>query len=426
MKSFIYLPYLGVYVVMSVLEVNLAFFDIYHSFADTLLVSFQHAFFLALPFSPPLLISLRRVLIEDFRSGVASYLGTTFGYTLFLALLLFGFRQLIQFWYDWEPAFFIIGIILSIKLLISFYNESVYKDDLPTTLTRSNPQLISIALIQVGLVFCNPVNLFHTPQFLISNELLGFTSPFLYLFCFFISFLFVSLGSGIVICFCRDTLTAIPAKFTRRANQLIVITSLSLIFAVTTKKTWHLVFYPLENVYTGLQNAGSFLPFDFSKIDGLRKFIVFDTNIRERDRNLSVLRHFPMETLKQRRVWANKEPFTEIQMKDLYFRFHVHSINRLGDLIQKTKVTQRTPFLARNSKEQLEHLIEIQDSYQDLKKQRNFIPGILQNQGKGLPFESYIEKKQYMPRPTNYFHPKSEVYKMLREMDSDRVDYSPK
>jgi len=31
-----------------------------------------------------------------------------------------------------------------------------------------------------------------------------------------------------------------------------------------------------------------------------------------------------------------------------------------------------------------------------------------------------------MPRPTNYFHPKSEVYKMLREMDSDRVDYSPK
>ena len=396
---------------MSVLEVNLSFFDIYHSFADTLLVSFQHAFFLALPFSPPVLISLRRLLIEDFRSGIASYLGTALGYTSFLSLLLFGFRQLIQFWYDWEPTFFLFGIILTIKLLISFYNESVYKDDLPTTLARGNQQLISIALIQVGLVFCNPINLFHTPQFLIDNELLGFTSPFLYLLFFFISFLFVGLGSGILICFLRDTLISIPAKFTRRANQLIVITSLSLIFAVTTKKTWHLVYYPLENLYTGLQNAGSFLPFDFSKIDGLRKFIVFDTNIRERDRNLSVLRHFPMESLKQRRIWANKEPFTDIQMKDLYFRFHTHSINRLGDLVQKTKVTQRTPFLDRTSKEQLEHLIEIQDSYNDLKKQSKIMPGILQNQGKGLPFESYIEKKQFIPSSTNYFHPKSELYK---------------
>ena len=113
---------------MSVLEVNLSFFDIYHSFADTLLVSFQHAFFLALPFSPPVLISLRRLLIEDFRSGIASYLGTALGYTSFLSLLLFGFRQLIQFWYDLEPTFFLFGIILTIKLLISFYNESVYKD----------------------------------------------------------------------------------------------------------------------------------------------------------------------------------------------------------------------------------------------------------------------------------------------------------
>ena len=95
---------------MSVLEVNLSFFDIYHSFADTLLVSFQHAFFLALPFSPPVLISLRRLLIEDFRSGIASYLGTALGYTSFLSLLLFGFRQLIQFWYDWEPTFFLFGI----------------------------------------------------------------------------------------------------------------------------------------------------------------------------------------------------------------------------------------------------------------------------------------------------------------------------
>jgi hypothetical protein len=390
---------------------------IYHSLIFIILLPIPYSsvsnmlFFLALPFSPPLLICLRRVLIEDFRSGIASYLGTAVGYTFFLSLLLFGFREFIQFWYDWEPAFFLIGIILTSKLLITFYNESVYKDDLPTTLRRTNQELISLGVIQVGLVFCNPVNLFHTPQFLIDNELLGFASPVFYLFSFFISFVFVSLGSGILLCFLRDSLISIPAKFTRKANQLIVISSLSLIFAVTTKKTWHLVYYPLENLYPLFQNADSFLPFDFSKINGLRKFIVPDTNIRERDRNLPVLRHFPMESLKQRRIWADKEPFTDTQMKDLYFRFHTHSINRLGDLIQKTKVTQRTPFLDRTSKEQLEHLIEIKESYQDLKKQRKIMPEILLNRGKGLPFESYIEKKQFIPNTTNYFHPKSDFYK---------------
>ena len=179
---------------MSVLEVNLSYFDLYHSFADTLIVSFQHAFFLALPFSPPLLISLRRILIEDFKSGLASYLGTAFGYTLFLSLLLFGFRELIQIWYDWEPTFYLIGAIGSIKLLISFYNESVYKDDLPTTIWRTNRELASIAFIQIGLVFCNPVNLFHTPQFLIDNELLGLASPILYLISFFAAFLFQNIN----------------------------------------------------------------------------------------------------------------------------------------------------------------------------------------------------------------------------------------
>ena len=348
---------------MSVLEVNLSYFDLYHSFADTLIVSFQHAFFLALPFSPPLLISLRRILIEDFKSGLASYLGTAFGYTLFLSLLLFGFRELIQIWYDWEPTFYLIGAIGSIKLLISFYNESVYKDDLPTTIWRTNRELASIAFIQIGLVFCNPVNLFHTPQFLIDNELLGLASPILYLISFFAAFLFLSLASGVIICFLRDTLIQVPAKFARRANQTLVIISLSLIFAVTTKKVWDFIYYPIENVITRINLAGFALPMDFSKVTGMRKFLVFDTNIRDRDRNVSVSRHFPIDTLKQQRLWANKQPLTDVQTKDLYFRFHIHSVNRINDFLQKTKVRQRTPFLDRNSKEQLEHLLEIQKSY---------------------------------------------------------------
>jgi hypothetical protein len=396
---------------MSVLEVNLSYFDLYHSFADTLIVSFQHAFFLALPFSPPLLISLRRILIEDFKSGLASYLGTAFGYTLFLSLLLFGFRELIQIWYDWEPTFYLIGAIGSIKLLISFYNESVYKDDLPTTIWRTNRELASIAFIQIGLVFCNPVNLFHTPQFLIDNELLGLASPILYLISFFAAFLFLSLASGVIICFLRDTLIQVPAKFARRANQTLVIISLSLIFAVTTKKVWDFIYYPIENVITRINLAGFALPMDFSKVTGMRKFLVFDTNIRDRDRNVSVSRHFPIDTLKQQRLWANKQPLTDVQTKDLYFRFHIHSVNRINDFLQKTKVRQRTPFLDRTSKEQLEHLLEIQESYQDLQKEDTLIQSFaakkLQNRGKGNPVGSYIEQKEVVDSSVSYFHPKS-------------------
>jgi hypothetical protein len=237
-------------------------------------------------------------------------------------------------------------------------------------------------------------------------------SPLFYLSSFFFSFLFVCLATALLLCFLRDTLFAIPAKFMRKANQFLVLTSLSLIFAVAASKTWHLVYYPLENFFPLFQKAGSFLPLDFSKINGFRKFLIYDTGIRERDRNLPSSRHIPMEFLRERRIWAGKEPFTDTQMKDFYFRFHAHSINRLGDLIQKTKVTQRTPFLDRTSKEQLEHLIEMKESYQDLKKQRKFMPQVPPNRGKpGLALESYIEKKEFLPTTTNYFHPKSDFYK---------------
>jgi hypothetical protein len=209
----------------------------------------------------------------------------------------------------------------------------------------------------------------------------------------------------------RDTLIQVPAKFARRANQTLVIISLSLIFAVTTKKVWDFIYYPIENVITRINLAGFALPMDFSKVTGMRKFLVFDTNIRDRDRNVSVSRHFPIDTLKQQRLWANKQPLTDVQTKDLYFRFHIHSVNRINDFLQKTKVRQRTPFLDRTSKEQLEHLLEIQESYQDLQKEDTLIQSFaakkLQNRGKGNPVGSYIEQKEVVDSSVSYFHPKS-------------------
>jgi hypothetical protein len=105
-------------------EVDLSYLENNYSLFDTFFLGFTYSFAMALPFSPPLLICLRRMVIQGIRIGLSAYLGTAIGYTFFFSLLFFGARDFIQFWYDWEPVFYVIGIALSCKILFAFYNEA--------------------------------------------------------------------------------------------------------------------------------------------------------------------------------------------------------------------------------------------------------------------------------------------------------------
>ena len=192
------------------LELDLTYLENSYSILDTFILGFTYSFTMAFPFSPPLLICLRRMVIQGIRIGLASYLGTAVGYTVFFSLLLFGARDLVQFWYDWEPVFFLIGIGLTWKVLIEFYNASpanlVEYDMLDKYGVKSKKallltpfNLLSTAGLNFILILCNPVSLISSSKLLLNPNISNLSSPGFFLASFFIGFLCFSSFFGFLL-----------------------------------------------------------------------------------------------------------------------------------------------------------------------------------------------------------------------------------
>jgi hypothetical protein len=419
-------------------EVDLSYLENNYSLFDTFFLGFTYSFAMALPFSPPLLICLRRMVIQGIRIGLSAYLGTAIGYTFFFSLLFFGARDFIQFWYDWEPVFYVIGIALSCKILFAFYNEAPASlveydmlDKYGIKSKKTSPftlgKMISVSSLNFALVLCNPVSLISTSRFILNPNISKLDSPILFLVSFFVGFLCFSSIFGFLFYFLRNYLVSYKnwqnlsfssdldqgnetdlikrsltfktflLRFINPFNQWVVIGSLSLILTSTAKWSWQIFFqYPVENLFTSIQSVSGSLPIDFSKFDGIRNFPDCDTNIQNRDRPGYVFRHFPVDSLIQHRIWEEKQPLTEPQLEDIYFRYRTHRINKLSEIVDLVKFTQRTPLSDRSTPEQIQHLKEVKRNYNEL-HENNFSPRTSLNKGKGFPNLSYVEEKALSP-----------------------------
>jgi len=416
------------------LEFDLTYLENSYSILDTFVLGFTYSFTMALPFSPPLLICLRRIVIQGIRIGLASYVGTALGYTVFFSLLFFGARDLIQFWYDWEPVFYVIGIALSWKILVRFFNASpanlVEYDMLDKYGVKSKKalpltpfNLLSIGGLNFLLVLCNPVSLISNSKLLLSPNISQLSSPSFFLFSFFIGFLFFSSSFGFLFYFLRNYLVSYKnwqnssyssenseqsetdaiqrsltfktflLRFINPFNQWIVIGSLSLILASTARWSWQIFLqYPTENMFTAIQSVSRALPVDLSKSDGIRTFADCDTNIQNRERPGYVFRHFPVDSLIQHRIWEEKYPLTEQQLEDIYLRYHTHRINKISEVFDNFKLNQRTPLADRSTSEQIQHLQEVKRAYVAFHEDPGSM-GMTQNKGKGSPNLSYAQEK---------------------------------
>ena len=213
-------------------------------------IGLTHAFFSALPVSPPLFICLRRILVQGIPAGLTCYLATALGETCFLFFILFGFRDLIQFWYDWEPVLYFIGIALTCNILFEFSQDyRLQKISIDQTQT-----LIQIFGIHFFLMFLNPAVAFNSTQFPLSVETTQSWFPIAniaYLSGFFIGLFGFSCLFGFIFLFLKNWFQVTSLKpygtFMRPLNRGLIILGLSLIFNVTGKYTWHLfIQYPAE------------------------------------------------------------------------------------------------------------------------------------------------------------------------------------
>ena len=409
---------------MNIFEIDISYINNNYSAIETFLAGAVQAFSFAIPLSVPLFICLRRLLVEGIPAGVVSYLGNSVGQTFFLFLVLAGFRDVIQFWYDWEPVLYLVGLLLTLKVLFTFYSESRLKR--PTLLDSKT--LVQFFGIQILFVISNPVNAINLSGFITNNELLGMDGYLpVYLLGFFISLWGWSTLFGLGFYFIRNWLLVVSVKpyslFMQPVNRGLVIFSLGLMFTATGKMAWELfTYHPIEKVI----QADTFL--GTKSQQPLRKFNPLDFGIRSQNRPIPVATHFPLKVLIQRRVWMNKPPLTKSQEEQVYFRYNIHIVNRISEWARQFSFANRTPFIEKNTPEQIRRLQQVKNDYiavhsliQDSKDK-----GLktVQNGWKGNPPASYTQEKvdSYASKSPLYLHPDL-ISKSSEENNTKKIDY---
>jgi hypothetical protein len=261
---------------MNILEIDVSYINNNDSNAiNTFFIGITHSFLLSLPFSVPLLVCLRRLLVQGIPAGLFSYLGNAVAQTFFVSMLIFGFRDFIQFWYDWEPVLYLLGVILSFRILLTFFVDSRLK-----ALNPSNVKpFLRIFLTSFVLVLLNPVSAITPSQMVLTQEILSFTNPLVYLFGFFLGVFGGSCFFGFLCYFLRNWLLAFSLRpygsFMRPINKAIVLISLSFIITVTVKSSWQLFFhYPMENTMENIQRIENVLPVKVPSVNAIRQYLI--------------------------------------------------------------------------------------------------------------------------------------------------------
>ena len=392
---------------MNIFEIDISYINNNYSSIETFLAGGVQAFSFAIPLSVPLLICLRRLLVEGIPAGIVSYLGNSVGQTFFVFLILGGFRDVIQFWYDWEPVLYLSGLLLTLKVLFTFYLESRLKR--PTLV--GSKSLAGFFGLQVLFVLGNPVNAINLSGFITNNELLGMEGSLtLYLLGFFVSLWGFSTLFGFGFYLARNWFLVVSVKpyslFMQTINRGLVIFSLALMFTATGKMAWELfIYHPIEK----LAQADTFL--GTKSQEPLRKFNPLDFGIRSQNRPVPVSTHFPLKVLIERRLWMNKPPLTKSQEEQVYFRYNIHIVNRISEWARQFSFSNRTPFTEKNTPEQIRRLQQVKADYVAvnviLQEEKSKDLKLVPNGWKGKPPASYAQEQVdlYASKSPIYLHP---------------------
>lgn len=110
---------------MNFFELDISYFQRVNqlNFQEILFLGVFHGIVFSLPFSAPILICLRRFLLDGLKIGVVALFGTLFGQLSFLLFIFLGIRPLIQCWYIFEPFLAFLGMSLALKLATDFFHQ---------------------------------------------------------------------------------------------------------------------------------------------------------------------------------------------------------------------------------------------------------------------------------------------------------------
>lgn len=313
------------------------------------------SFFLALPFSPPLLLCLRTACVQGFKTSLLCYAAVTISQTLFLSCVFGGAYSILQIWYDFEPFLSLVGCIITFQLVCSIFQE-----------TNKLPPFILVTS-SFALMLCNPPQMFQVTR--LTTNMDGSHGSFL-----------IGLSIGMFFFSSLFGLLLAPLLRSRKhiANKAIVFLMTSLIIATVSHYTWRVFLqYPADLVsdVTGTHAVQ-------------RTFQPFDTNTRDRETNIQTRHREPVEQFLETYTFNEQPDIAEMQQMRTLLRYKTHFFNRFLSFWNEKRLAFRTPSERLRTPEQVERLREVSRVVHERQQQRTSP----QNTGKGKTTLSYVRE----------------------------------
>ena len=114
---------------------------------------------------------------------------------------------------------------------------------------------------------------------------------------------------------------------------------------------------------------------------GRREFPPYDTSIRNREKNLPVERHLPIERVNSRRALMGRPPLENEERENAIFKYHTFFINQIDRTVEDFKMKLRTPQDLYRAEDDVLALQKLHENY-------------LKQKGRESPYQkSFLSKK---------------------------------
>lgn len=237
------------------------------------ILGFFNSFFLSLPLSVVHILSIRRLLIQGVPSGIYSIGGYVIGQLFFIALTIFGIRQIIIPWFTFEPFNYILGVILIFRIIYSMTQENLkelngwflpqYKNYFLTSFLLAWCEQSSIYQYLGNLTISSNVTILES--FSSNSSISIFFTHFIYILGIFIGSLFFVCIWGLVFLQIKKLCVLYTPLFLSSFIQVINKTSFVIALALSLSS---IPFYGFDYLFTG--------PLGFVSQDSLLKNTILD------------------------------------------------------------------------------------------------------------------------------------------------------
>jgi hypothetical protein len=334
-------------------------------------------FFSSFQISVPSVLAHRRLLLQGVKPAFCGYFGIVCGQLAFLYPILSGKTGFVEYWSSLEPILYPLGILISGYCILSITHRDlqpslagVNRSNIPVSDHRywiTNPTaLFGVFLESFFLMYLNPTYLFNPSDLFWEVDTLDYPVP---LFLFFsgisllLGFAFIALilrviqGNGI-------NLLSFRLIKINRAFSIFLIMLCAYSF---TSFHWRYFFQlPFDTFLNSESNLIENQQSQKRNKDFTWDIELGSTNVRNRELlyfGKAQSRVLDASSFESKQSEIKNTIFEPEQVSELKRRYNSHPINIISSKIENSITKLQTPFLVRNTTEQIKLAQKLRDQW---------------------------------------------------------------